>query len=220
MTGQVGPRGFGVLLLAGLIGLALAIVGWSQRGTGLVAPSVGLGASAPARTAPAQTAPAPPATPTTQASATPATQASATPATQASATPATQASATPATGGTPSPGTSQATSVGQPSATASVGPWLGSEPYAKFAYLVWPGTLSAASQAAMSGLTIAVTRKTGGIAVVAGVTGQQLPPARFYLGGTKVYVIETGLGDDSGSLDYNLGDDGLVVTNGQGDIVS
>jgi hypothetical protein len=210
MTGQVGPRGFGVLLLAGLIGLALAIVGWSQRGTGLVAPGVGLGASAPARTAPAQTAPAPPATPTTQASATPA---------QASATPA-QASATPATGGTPSPGTPQATSVAQPSATASVGPWLGSEPYAKFAYLVWPGTLSAASQAAMSGLTISVTGKTGGITVVAGVTGQQLPPARFYLGGAKVYVIETGLGDDSGSLDYNLGDDGLVVTNGQGDIVS
>jgi len=212
MTGQVGPRGFGVLLLAGLIGLALAIVGWSQRGTGLVAPSVGLGASAPARTAPAQTAPAPPATPTTQASATPATQ--------ASATPGPQDSATPATGGTPSPGTPQATSVAQPSATASVGPWLGSEPYAKFAYLVWPGTLSAASQAAMSGLTISVTRKTGGITVVAGVTGQQLPPARFYPGGTKVYVIETGLGDDSGSLDYNLGDDGLVVTNGQGDIVS
>jgi len=26
MTGRVGPRGFGVLLLAGLIGLALAIV--------------------------------------------------------------------------------------------------------------------------------------------------------------------------------------------------
>jgi hypothetical protein len=205
MTGQVGPRGFGVLLLAGLIGLALAVVGWSQRGTGLVAPSVGLGASAPARTAPAQTAPAPPATTTT---------------TQASTTPATQASATPATGGTPSPGTSQATSVAQPSATASVGPWLGSEPYAKFAYLVWPGPLSAASQAAMSGLTVSVTRKTGGIAVVAGVTGQQLPPARFYLGGTKVYVIETSLGDDSGSLDYNLGDDGLVVTNGQGDIVS
>ena len=201
MTGQVGPRGFGVLLLAGLIGLALAIVGWSQRGTGLVAPSVGLGASAPARTAPAQTAPAQTAPAQTT-------------------TPATQDSATPATGGTPSPGTPQATSVAQPSATASVGPWLGSEPYAKFAYLVWPGTLSAASQAAMSGLTISVTRKTGGITVVAGVTGQQLPPARFYPGGTRVYVIETGLGDDSGSLDYNLGDDGLVVTNGQGDIVS
>ena len=195
MTGQVGPRGVAILVLAGITGLLLAILGWSNRGTGLVAPSVGLGASAPARTAPAHPAPAHPATPTTQASATPA-------------------------GGTPSPGTSQATPVAQPSASASVGPWLGSEPYASYAYLVWPGTLSAASQAAMSGLTISVTRKTGGISVVAGATGQQLPPARFYPGGAKVYVIESALGDDSGSQDYNLGDDGLVVTNAQGDIVS
>jgi hypothetical protein len=129
MTGQIGPRGLGILLIAGLIGLALAIVGWSQRGNGRVAPSVGLGASAPARTAPAH----------------------------------------PAT---------------------------------------------------MSGLTISVTRKAGGISVVAGVTGQQPPPARFYPGGGKVYVIESGLGDDSGRLDYNPGDDGLVVTNGQGNIVT
>ncbi|HEY6297520.1 MAG TPA: hypothetical protein VIX15_17820 [Streptosporangiaceae bacterium] len=201
MTGQVGPRGLAVLVLAGITGLLLAILGWSNRGTGLVAPSVGLGASAPAHTAPAHTTPAH----TTPAH---------------TATPTTQASATPAAGGTPSPGTAQATPAAQPSATASVGPWLGSEPYASFAYLVWPGTLSAASQAAMSGLTISVTRKAGGISVVAGVTGQQLPPARFYPGGAKVYVLESGLGDDSGNLDYNLGDDGLVVTDGQGDIVS
>jgi hypothetical protein len=196
MTGQVGPRGLAILVLAGITGLLLAILGWSNRGTGLVAPSVGLGASAPARTAPVRTAPAHPATPTTL------------------------ASATPATSGTPSPGTSQATPVAQPSASASIGPWLGSEPYASFAYLVWPGTLSAASQAAMSGLTISVIRKAGGISVVAGATGQQLPPARFYPGGARVYVIESGLGDDSGNLDYNLGDDGLVVTNAQGDIVT
>jgi hypothetical protein len=72
----------------------------------------------------------------------------------------------------------------------------------------------------MSGLTISVTRKAGGISVAAGVTGQPLPRAQFYPGGAKVYVIESGLGDDSGSLDYNLGDDGLVVTNGQGNIVT
>jgi hypothetical protein len=191
MTGQVGPRGLAILVLAGITGLLLAILGWSNRGTGLVAPSVGLGASAPARTAPAH-----------------------------SATPTTQASDTPTTAGTPSPGSPEATPVAQPSATASVGPWLGSEPYASFAYLVWPGTLTGASQAAMSGLTISVTRKVGGISVVAGVTGQQPPTARFYPGGAKVYVIESGLGDDSGTLDYNLGDDGLVVTNGQGNIVT
>jgi len=204
MTGQVGPRGLAILVLAGIAGILLAILGWSQRGTGLVGTSVGgLGGPAPARTsAPAHTsAPAPATAPAS----TPATATE--PSSQASPA---QASSTP-------PAASPSV---QPSAKASVGPWLGSEPYASYAYLVWPGTLSATSQQAMSGLTISVTRKAGGISVVAGVTGQQLPPAQFYPGGAKVYVIESALGDDSGQLDYNLGDDGLVVTNGQGQIVT
>jgi hypothetical protein len=100
MTGQVGPRGVAILVLAGIAGILLAILGWSNRGTGLVAPSVGLGASAPAR------------------------------------------------------------------------------------------------------------------------TGQPLPTTRFYLGGAKVYVLETRLGDDSGYEDYNLGHHGLVVTTAQGQVVS
>ena len=33
MTGSVGPRGLTVLLLAGIIGLALAILGWTHTGT-------------------------------------------------------------------------------------------------------------------------------------------------------------------------------------------
>jgi len=33
MTGSVGPRGLTVLLLVGIIGLALAIIGWTHSGT-------------------------------------------------------------------------------------------------------------------------------------------------------------------------------------------
>jgi hypothetical protein len=183
MTGSVGPRGFTVLVIVGIAGILLAILGWSQRGTGLVAPTVGgLGGSAPARTPTAS-----PATPTARASAT-----------------------------SPDSATPSAT----PSATASAGPLLSSEPYASFTYLVWPGSPSAAAGQAMSGLTIQVTRQAGGISVRAGVTGQPLPSASFFPGGGKVYVIESSLGDDSGDVDYNLGDDGVVVTNLQGQIVS
>jgi hypothetical protein len=189
LTSPVGPRGLTVLVIVGLVGVALAIIGWSQRGTGLVAPSVGgLGGSAPTRTPTAS-----PATPTGRASAT------------------SSASATPS---------ATATSSATPSATASAGPPLSSEPYASFAYLVWPGSLSTPAQQAMSGLTIQVTRQTGGISVRAGVTGQPLPSAQFYSGGGKVYVIESNLGDDSGDVDYNLGDDALVVTNLRGQVVS
>jgi hypothetical protein len=194
MTGQVGPRGLAILVLAGITGLLLAILGWSQRGTGLVAPSVGgLGGSAPVRTsAPARTSAPPPATATVQASPAHASPAQATPAPASSA---------------------------QPSASASLGPLLSSEPYASIAFLVWPGTPSATAQQAMSGLVVSVTRQVGGIAVRAGVAGQPLPPARFYASGGKVYILESNLGDDSSDLDYNLGDDGLIVTNLQGRIV-
>ena len=189
MAGPVGPRGLTVLVIVGIAGISLAILGWSQRGTGLVAPTVGgLGGSAPTRTPTAS-----PVIPTTRAS------------------PTSSDTATPKA--TPSATATQ-------SATASAGPLLSSEPYASFAYLVWPGSLSAAARQAMSGLSIQVTRQAGGISVRAGVTGQPLPSARFYSGGGKVYVIESNLGDDSGDVDYNLGDDSLVVTNPQGQIVS
>jgi hypothetical protein len=36
----LGPRGLSVLTIAGIAGVCLAIVGWTQRGTGLVAPVV------------------------------------------------------------------------------------------------------------------------------------------------------------------------------------
>ena len=192
MTGQVGPRGLAILVLAGITGLLLAILGWSQRGTGLVAPSVGgLGGSAPAHTgaAPARTSAPPPATATAQPSSAP------------------PSSAPPAS---PS---------AQPNPTPTLGPLLSSEPYAQFAFLVWPGTLGPTARQAMSGLTVSVTRQAGGIAVQAGVTGQPLPAAHFYADGGKVYILESNLGDDSGDLDYNLGDDGLIVTNLQGRIV-
>ena len=198
MTGQVGPRGLAILVLAGITGLLLAILGWSQRGTGLVAPSVGgLGGSAPVRTSapPLATASTPPPVTATV---------------QASPAQASPAQASPAPPASPS---------AQPSATASLGPLLSSEPYASIAFLVWPGTPSPTARQAMSGLVVSVTRQVGGIAVRAGVAGQPLPPARFYASGGKVYILESSLGDDSSDLDYNLGDDGLIVTNLQGRIV-
>ena len=41
MTGQIGPRGVAILVLVGAAGVFLALLGWSQRGTGLPAPHVG-----------------------------------------------------------------------------------------------------------------------------------------------------------------------------------
>ena len=106
-----------------------------------------------------------------------------------------------------------------PSAATRIGPALASQSYAQYAFAVWPGAPSAAAKAAMTGLSISVSRTAGGIRVVAGVVGQSSTQAQVYAGGAKVYIVETSLGDDSGNADYNLGDDALIVTNAAGRIL-
>ncbi len=121
---------------------------------------------------------------------------------------ATRAATTP----TPTPGASHASG-------GSAGPLLSSQSYASYAFLVWPGTPSSPARAAMTGLAISVHRSGGGIAVTAGVSGQPAPAPTVYPAGAKVYVIEAALGDDANDTDYNLGDDGLVVTDSSGRIL-
>jgi hypothetical protein len=79
--------------------------------------------------------------------------------------------------------------------------------------------LSAAAKQALTGLAVSVHRQSAGLSVTAGVTGQAPPAPHVYPTGARVYVVEASMGDDSGSSDYNLGDDGLVVTDSAGRIV-
>jgi hypothetical protein len=103
--------------------------------------------------------------------------------------------------------------------TSSPGPLLSSEAYAQYAFQVWPGTPNASAKAALTGLSVTVHSVSGGLSVVAGVNGQPAGAPHLYSGGTRVYIVEASMGDDSGASDYNLGDDGLVVTDAQGRIV-
>jgi hypothetical protein len=160
----LGPRGLTVLSIAGIAGVFLGILGWTQRGTGLVTPLV---------------------------------------------------TGSPSAAASPSAGPSAAAS---PSAAA--GPQLSSEPFAAYAYQVWPGPLTADARLAMAGFTLTVTRQPGGITVKAVQDGQNMTGASHsYPGGAKVYVIDSSLGDEGGSVDYNVTDDGLIVTNAQGQVL-
>jgi hypothetical protein len=113
--------------------------------------------------------------------------------------------------------TSSAPTSASPS--SSTRPLLSSEPYASYAFLVWPGALSTAAKQALTGLTISVHRQGSGLSVTAGVIGQAAAAPHVYPSGAKVYVVEASLGDDSGNSDYNLGDDGLIVTDPAGRVV-
>ncbi len=100
------------------------------------------------------------------------------------------------------------------------GPLLAAQPFAQYAFAIWPGTQSVAAKAALTGLTVSVQREASGLSITASVNGQKPGPAHFYPHGARVYVVEASMGDDSGSSDYNLGDDGLAVTDSRGRIIS
>jgi hypothetical protein len=121
-------------------------------------------------------------------------------------------------GGAPSSPAVRATP--SPTATSSPGPLLSSQPFAQYAFAIWPGKPGPAAQSAQAGLTINVRRQGTGLSVVAGVTGRQASAPHYYPLGARVYVVEASMGDDSGNSDYNLGDDGVIVTDARGRIVT
>ena len=174
----IGVRGIALLAASGVLGIVLAVHGWSVRHDRL--PTSFAGAHAPQSASAGTRSPAAP------------------------------AQSKPATGQTPA-----SPAVSSPAAA----PKLSSQPYARYAYQVWPGSMSQAATAAATGLLIVVHRHGSGIVVAAGVVGQPKASPKFYPAGAKVYVIEAALGDDSGNTDFNLGDDALVVTDSLGRIV-
>ena len=175
----VGTRGLILLTVTAVVGLALAVYGWSGRGSG-VPPGALTGATSPS-------------SPRVPPSASP----------SSSAGPVSR-TRTPGTQGTTPP--------------AHPGPKLSSQPFASYAFRIWPGARSAAAQAALTGLSISIRQRGSGISVTAGVSGQP-GTSRLYPAGARVYVVEASMGDDSGGSDYSLGDDGLVITDAQGRIL-
>ena len=141
------------------------------------------------------------------------------PAASATASPPRPSVSSPAPAGSSSSRASQGPVASSPAPSASAGPKLSSQSYASYAFQVWPGPVSQQGKAAETGLVIKVTRSGTGIEVAAGVAGQKMQAPKLYPAGAKVYVIEASMGDDSGNSDFNLGDDGLVVTDAQGRIV-
>ena len=125
------------------------------------------------------------------------------------------ATSSPAAASSPS-ATATATATVPASAAAAAGPLLSSMPYASFAYLVWPGPVSADGKLAMSRWKLTVTRQAGGITVQAAEDGQSMASvSRFYPGGAKVYILDSDIGADA----VGNTNEGLEVTNTQGQVL-
>jgi hypothetical protein len=127
------------------------------------------------------------------------------------------AAASSAPVGTSSPSAAATPAATVPaSAAAGAGPLLSSMPYAPFAYLVWPGPVSANGKLAMSRWKLTVTRQAGGITVQAAEDGQSMASvSHFYPGGAKVYILDSDLGANAPGTT----NEGLEVTNTRGQVL-
>lgn len=108
-----------------------------------------------------------------------------------------------------------------PSTSApSAGPYLAATPYAAYAFQIYPGTISSTTRQALSGFDVAVKPTGSKIRLTVALVGSsQTNVDQTYPAEDRVYFVETNLGDDSGNGEFNLGDDGLVITDAQGRIV-
>jgi hypothetical protein len=128
-----------------------------------------------------------------------------------------RASATSPSTNSPS---SSASSQSTTAPSQKLGPLLSSTQYAPYALQIYPGPESSQARQATAGFTIQVKPQARKIrlSVAASGSGQPAQTSTFPAG-DRVYFIEATLGDESGSVDYNFGDDGVVVTNAHGYIV-
>jgi hypothetical protein len=120
-------------------------------------------------------------------------------------------------------GTGTSTTTTAPASAAphqKLGPLLSSTQYASYAYRLYPGARSSQARLALAGFTVHVTPGPNTITVSVSAAGSsQGAQTSTYPAGDRVYFIEASFGDDSGDLEYNGGDDGLIVTNSAGRIV-
>jgi len=121
---------------------------------------------------------------------------------------------------------SNSPSVSGPSATAtgpspspSRGPKLSSTPYAQFAYEIYPAPPSAATRQALAGFQVSVTPQGTSLELTVKAVGGGGTIRHSYPAADRIYFVESNLGDDTATQEFNFGDDGVVVTDSAGFIV-
>jgi hypothetical protein len=189
---QVGLRGLLLLATAGLAGVGLAVHGYGH-GAVIAAGPGALGSAAPAARS------------------------------HARASTTSQSTTSPPSNASRPAKTSHASNASSSSSTApshKLGPLLSSTPYAPYAVRIYPGPESSQARQATAGFTIQVTPHASQIKLSVAVSGSgQAAQTSTFPTADRVYFVEATLGDESGSADYNFGDDGVVVTNARGYIV-
>lgn len=108
---------------------------------------------------------------------------------------------------------------GQTQSNTGTGQILQSSQYAQFAYKIYPGTLDAQAQSALTGFTMHSSTLANGTAEM-NLTVNNIVVAKVLVPqGDSLYFIETAFGDDFSNYDSSLGDDGIILVNQAGYIM-
>lgn len=99
-----------------------------------------------------------------------------------------------------------------------------SSPYSQVSYQIFPGPLSSVAKEMMAGIKMATsTNPDGSIKLSINPTSSNIKGLSYNLAsGDKVYIIETSLGEDNPSSNYDgiYSDDGAIVVNSAGYIIN
>jgi len=115
--------------------------------------------------------------------------------------------------------------AGRPAAPAALpalpaaGPLLSDTPYGAYAYQVYPGSISADTEQALTGFELRFRPAGSGTVEVTASLPDGTTQTATFPSSDRLYFIETRTGDDGFGGETNLGDDGFVLTDAGGHIV-
>ena len=119
--------------------------------------------------------------------------------------------------------TNSAYSPSSSPASSPSGQLFSSSPYSQVAYQIFPGSLSSIAQEVMAGINLKSSQNPDGTTTVTlSPTNPSFPGLAYNVSsGDKVYLVETNMGEDNPSANYDgvYADDGAIVVNSAGYIV-
>ena len=126
-------------------------------------------------------------------------------------------------GHNPSNSTNSAYSASSSQASLPSGQLFSSSPYSQVAYQIFPGSLSSIAREVMAGINLKSSQNPDGTTTVTlSPTNPGFPGLAYNVSsGDKVYLVETNMGEDNPSANYDgvYADDGVIVVNSAGYIV-
>ncbi len=72
----------------------------------------------------------------------------------------------------------------------------------------------------MAGFQVSFKRSGSHVVMTVVASGSSQPPTKqSFAASDKIYFVEANFGDDSGTQEFNFGDDGVIATNARGYIL-